>query len=144
VRSPLRNVSGEQGGQALVEFALTVPVIFLVLVALFDVGRLVFINNEIAEAAREGARWGAVQGRAAAVTAHADVSATVLDRIAVAPAPVIQLDCANPSGGPAASDCRSGNLLTVSVETSVQPITPLIGNIIGPMVLRTSAQMTIH
>lgn len=140
--SPIRRASREQAGQALVEFALAVPVIFLLLVALFDVGRIVFINNEIAEAAREGARWGAVQGRAA--TASEEVSDTVLDRIAVAPAPVIQLGCANPSGGPAAGDCRSGNLLTVSVETSVQPVTPLIGNLIGPMLLRASAQMTIH
>lgn len=120
------------------------PVIFLVLVGLFDVGRIVFINNEIAEAAREAARWGAVQGRAATATADSEVRATALDRITIAPEPEIHFECANPSGGPTASDCRSGNLLTVSVETSVRPITPIIGSILGPMVLRSSAQMTIH
>src|SRR6186997_3699952 len=43
-------------GQALVEFALVIPLFLLMLVALFDLGRAVFSYNTLTNAAREGAR----------------------------------------------------------------------------------------
>ena len=132
------------GGQALVEFAIAAPVVFLILLGLFDVGRLVFINNELTEAAREGARWGAVQGRAAA-EADGDntaVSDEVASRIVVAPAPAITLSCTDLGG--AGGACGSGDLVTINVSSSVSPITPIIGDIIGPLVLTSESQMTVH
>lgn len=48
-------------GQALVEFALVLPVFLLVLFGLIDVGRYVYMNSTLSQAAREGARVGAVQ-----------------------------------------------------------------------------------
>ena len=47
-------------GQALVEFALVFPIAILVLMAVFDVGRAVFVYNGLTNAAREGARLAAV------------------------------------------------------------------------------------
>jgi Flp pilus assembly protein TadG len=131
-------------GQALVEFTVAAPVVFLVLLGLFDVGRLVFINNEIAQAAREGARWGAVQGRAADEAAgdSTAVSDEVSAHIVVAPAPQITLSCTDLRAGGAS--CASGDLLSIEVRSSVNPITPLIGDIFGPMVLESEAQMAIH
>jgi Flp pilus assembly protein TadG len=43
-------------GQALVEFALVVPIFVLLLVGLFDIGRAVWNYNTVANAAREAAR----------------------------------------------------------------------------------------
>ena len=43
-------------GQALAEFALALPVFLLIMLALFDVGRVVFVYNGLTNAAREGAR----------------------------------------------------------------------------------------
>jgi hypothetical protein len=43
-------------GQATVEFALTMTVLLLFLYGIIEVSRLVFINSEIENAAREGAR----------------------------------------------------------------------------------------
>jgi Flp pilus assembly protein TadG len=48
-------------GQGLVEFALIFPIFLLVLFGLIDVGRLVFANSVVSQAAREGARAAAVQ-----------------------------------------------------------------------------------
>lgn len=128
----------------MVEFAIAAPLVFLVIIGLVDVGRLVFINNELSEAAREGARWGAVQGRAAAEVTGLSTAVTdeIGSRITVAPAPDISLSCTNLGG--AGGECGSGDLLTVDVSSSVSPITPLIGNVIGPLVLTSQAQMTIH
>src|SRR4029077_3264030 len=43
-------------GQALVEFALVIPIFLLLLIAIFDMGRAVFAYNTLTNAAREGAR----------------------------------------------------------------------------------------
>ena len=43
-------------GQALVEFALIAPLFILILLAVFDLGRGVFMYTSITNAAREGAR----------------------------------------------------------------------------------------
>lgn len=45
-------------GQAMVEFALIVPLLVLVLMGIFDLGRGVYAYNVLASAAREGARYG--------------------------------------------------------------------------------------
>lgn len=49
-------------GQSLVEFALIAPVFFLVVLGLIDATRAVFAYNTIANASREGARYGIVHG----------------------------------------------------------------------------------
>ena len=43
-------------GQALVEFALALPVLLVIFMGLFDFGRAVFAYNSLSNAAREGAR----------------------------------------------------------------------------------------
>jgi Flp pilus assembly protein TadG len=48
-------------GQALVEFALVVPVFLLLLLSLIDVGRYVFMNSTLSQAAREAARMAAAE-----------------------------------------------------------------------------------
>lgn len=48
-------------GQTLVEFALVLPLILLVVVGVFDAGRAVYTNSTLSQAAREGARLGAVE-----------------------------------------------------------------------------------
>jgi Flp pilus assembly protein TadG len=50
-----------QYGQTLVEFALIIPVFILLAVLIFDFGRAVYYLNALHNAAREGARWGAVR-----------------------------------------------------------------------------------
>ena len=48
-------------GQALVEFALVLPVFLMLLFGLIDGGRYVFMNNVQSQAAREGARVAAAE-----------------------------------------------------------------------------------
>src|SRR5262245_42155633 len=43
-------------GQALAEFALVFPIIVLLFMAMFDMGRAVFVYNGLTNAAREGVR----------------------------------------------------------------------------------------
>ncbi|MEO7117701.1 MAG: TadE family protein [Candidatus Limnocylindrales bacterium] len=53
---------GRDRGQALVEFALVLPILATLLFGLLDVGRVVWAQDSISNAAREGARFAIVHG----------------------------------------------------------------------------------
>lgn len=59
-------------GQALVEFALVIPIVLLLMLGLFDLGRVVFINNSLSDGARHGARHASVDPRSATYCADVD------------------------------------------------------------------------
>lgn len=48
----------EATGQGMVEFALVLPILFLVLFGLFEIARAVFIYGTVVTAAREASRYG--------------------------------------------------------------------------------------
>ena len=56
-----RNCRSKRSGQGLVEFALVLPAFLLILFGLVDVGRYVYLNSVLSQAAREGARVGAAE-----------------------------------------------------------------------------------
>lgn len=65
-------------GQALVEFALVLPVLLMLILGLFDVAQAVWQENTLAYAAREGTRYAIVHGSASEVPVdHADHAAVV-------------------------------------------------------------------
>lgn len=98
---------GRQRGQSLVEFALTFPVLFFVLVGMIDLFRIVEANNAVAEAARQAAR------QIAANSAPADGSFAAPD--------------SNPCSGVVFTNSATGHgcLTDARVRTTVQ-------NVLGP------------
>ena len=52
----------DEGAQALVEFALVLPIFLLVVTGIFDVARAVWQENTLAYASREGTRYAIVHG----------------------------------------------------------------------------------
>ena len=64
LRSPRAARRAPDGGQALVEFALILPVALLLLVGLFDLSRIVFYSTTLSQAVREGTRYAVVHGAA--------------------------------------------------------------------------------
>ena len=59
--SALARRSGSATGQAIVEFALVFPIFLIVLFAMIDAGRYVYMSSVLSQAAREGARLAAVE-----------------------------------------------------------------------------------
>ena len=49
----------KNSGQSLVEFAVTIPLLLLLIMGVFDLGRGIYYYSAIHNAAREGARYGA-------------------------------------------------------------------------------------
>jgi Flp pilus assembly protein TadG len=59
-------------GQSLVEFGLLIPIVMLMMMGLFDLGRVVFINNSLSDGARDGARHASTDPRDAGYCARVD------------------------------------------------------------------------
>ena len=128
----LRPRRGTRRGQALVEFALVIPLFLLLLVSIFDLGRAVFAWNTLSNAAREGARIAIVNQYKPSIVARAKQSTAIVELND--PSVTVDFYQVNADGTPDTSkQCALvavGCLAVVSFEATYQPITPLIGNIV--------------
>ncbi|MBI3748597.1 MAG: pilus assembly protein [Chloroflexi bacterium] len=161
-------------GQSLVEFALVFPLFLLLLFGLLDVGRLVYMNSVISQAAREGARLASVEAswigqgavrtectqQGGTVVCPASAAALQTDVVAAAnrmvspfgsiAASKVYISCDGttpPTGAWTTYTCAShdvGDLVSVRVLLSFTPITPVISSIVGPVTTVGSATMTIN
>jgi Flp pilus assembly protein TadG len=145
--------SGANRGQALVEFSLTIIIFLVMLMGIFDFGRAIFMYNGVSEAAREIARRAAVwpyQGLASTTElgSSTQVRATIDTQRQLVPgmedlspgAP--DFECVDVEGNLSTnSACSTGDFadyVRVTVSTTYQPITPLIG-IFGPITLQATS-----
>jgi Flp pilus assembly protein TadG len=143
LNAPSRPSAGgrERGrGQALVEFALILPIFLLLFVGLFDVGRAVFTYNSLTNAAREGARLAIVNQDKPSIIQRAEAQSAMAELNV--PNVTIDFYQENQDGTPDTSTpCPQsppvagqthvavGCLAVVSFEATYQPITPIISNL---------------
>lgn len=128
-------------GQSLVEFALALPILLLVIFGLLDLGRAVYVGNALAEAARDGARYGSVQARAYDETTRAGVEDWILGRLDAVPNPTISADC---TGSNNTFKCTVDDILVVTVRSDFEMVTPIIGQIIGPLTLEARSEVIVN
>jgi TadE-like protein len=156
-------------GQALVEFAIALPIFVALTLGLVDGARLVFADNTVSQAARDAARLASVQaayiGVAAsecqAPTCPATTGAFSANVLAAAnrmtavigqiPAAGMYITCsalgsaptgAWTGGNKCTSSNDSGNVVSVRIVVPVSPLTPIFGPIY-PRSLSASATMAI-
>lgn len=122
-------------GQGLVEFALIATLLLLFLLGILDFGRAFIIYTSLFNAAREGARWGAVHPwspdgvinrtlESIALVNPADVSVTVqCDQGPGTPT----FNCMGPGGRGPEGKAGIGDRIVVSVNHRLSLISPLIG-----------------
>lgn len=78
------SITRERAGSAAVEFAYTAPVLFLIVLATLDFGRLAWITSSLDTAAREGVRFASIRGSTSSSPATQEqVIAYVRNRIAI-------------------------------------------------------------
>ncbi len=53
---------GDRRGQGLAEFAIVLPVFLVIVFAIIDLGRVIWATDDLANAAREGARYASTHG----------------------------------------------------------------------------------
>ena len=102
-------------GQTMVEFALIMPVLALMLLAIIDFGRVTSAGLIVSHGAREGARVAATGAPAATVVAWVQSTTSGLDP-------------ANLTVGTANTQGPSGQPVTVGVTYTVSIVTPLISS----------------
>jgi Flp pilus assembly protein TadG len=135
-----RKLFGRRAGQAMAEFAIVLPILLLILIAIFDVGRLVFAYNDITNAARNGARVAIVdQGGTNARDAAINGAGLGLPNSAVV-VTYLKSDLSGACPVPYELGC----VAKVAVSYQWQAITPLIGNLIGPLTVTTDTTLPIE
>jgi hypothetical protein len=134
-------------GQALVEFALILPIFILVVMGIFDLGRAVYGFNTVNNAAREGARLAIVDQtvteiKTEAVNHAVSLGLTVND---------VSVDFRLPSTPQTARSCEppSSELMinciaNVRVNYLYQAATPIIGNLVGKISIYGESQFPIE
>jgi hypothetical protein len=150
--------------QALVEFALILPVLLLILLGTVDAGRLIFAYNSVSNAAREGGRTAIINQTPAEVRQRAAEQATVLG---ISPAdlgtfPPGAVGCPAAGGPPTQptgicfvlrdrdnlAACPTpptiGCTAIVSAKWEYRAITPVIGDLIGPLSVSSTTRQLVE
>ena len=160
-------------GQSLVEFALVLPVFLLLIFGIVDLGRFVYMNSTVSQAAREATRVASVEAswigssradcnQPAGPVCPANLAAFRADVLAAANremAPfgsIAAVDLYTSCGtsaptpvttstcGAAAADRAPGNLVAVRTVMNFRPITPIISSIVSSVITSGSATMVIN
>jgi hypothetical protein len=136
-----------QHGQTLVEFALIAPILVVLLLALFDFGRAIYAFNAISNAAREGARLAIVdQSVVSGVPVAATEAANQATSLGLDPSDPSQVQVAYrlPDLSADCPDRGLGCVAEVRVQYRFEPVTPVVGTLIGAMTLSTTTQIPIE
>jgi Flp pilus assembly protein TadG len=128
-RTPTRS----SRGQSLVEFALTLPLLLLVLIGILDLGRITATYVILENAAREGARYGAVHPSSSSgivARAQAEASGTIINPTQMS----VTSSC---------SPCSAGSALTVQVSYPFTFITTYLFAGLNTLNISTNATFQI-
>ena len=129
-RSLLRRLAGQRG-QALIETALTLPIVLVISISIFEFGRALQVWQLLTNAAREGARVAVLPGADQAATKQ-----RVLDYMA---AGGLQNRAANQINIQNAQIIMSGNPVSASQITISYPFTFMLLNPVMQLIAPGSA-----
>jgi Flp pilus assembly protein TadG len=134
-------------GQALVEFALALPVFLMLLMAVFDMGRAIYMYNGVSQAAREIARVTSVypdNNSGGALGSSAETAAVLATQKGLIPNlgnPTFT--CVEIDGSAATTGCVAGLQVKVVILAPYSPVTPGLG-LIGTVNLQSSSTVSIQ
>jgi Flp pilus assembly protein TadG len=154
-------------GQSMVEFALIVPMFTLLVFGLIDLGRDIYIQEEITNAAREGARFAAISSLCTdnSISGCSDPSNVVWHVVNESSglglvggsAGNIQVSAINggttycgygpctPNYTTYASNAVAGSVIKVKLTYTFTVLTPVIGQIVGNSInLSSTAVMVVE
>jgi hypothetical protein len=132
---PQRRTHAARRGQALVEFALILPILLVLLLGIVDFGRAVAAYNSVSNAARSAVRVAIVDQNPDDVEAAAEQEAVGLNPLTVEFDPNVNDD-----------DPCLETVCLASVEVSYQyvPATPIFSNLVGQITVSSSAELPIE
>lgn len=124
----------EEKGQSLIEFALVLPLLLLLLVGIFDFGRIIYSYMHLHITAQETVRLGGLGRTDAEMTAFArqlnHLGNSNQLKVAVSPSD---------------STRRSGGYVTVTLEYPVNYVTPMLSRILpSPLMIKTDSTIRVE
>jgi len=142
-------------GQTLMEFALVIPMVVLLLLAVFDMGRGVYGLSAVGNAARMGGRTAIVNQAATDIRQRAadqatglgiDASAVACDAVTNVPTTTsgVCVQFKQPDLSASCALLEVGCIAVVTTKWTFNPITPLLGQFIGPVALTSTTQIPIE
>jgi Flp pilus assembly protein TadG len=140
-RAPVR-------GQGLVEFALVLPILVLMLMGIFDLGRAIYAFNTIADAARTGSRVAIVDQNlstdctvvpATAKCAAADQAVA----LGINADSVVLTFRAHDLDGPC-DPVLINCIAEVTVPYAFVAATPIIGNLVGTLTMTSTTRLPVE
>jgi hypothetical protein len=135
-------------GQALAEFALVFPIAMLLLIAVFDVGRAVFAYNGLTNAAREGARLAAVNQDPALIKQRVQAMTFGTSITNLASPTFVRFHkegpASDPTLNPVCAAIAVGCVAVVKAESDWSAITPIIGQVIGPITFKSDSEVPVE
>jgi hypothetical protein len=130
-------------GQSLVEFALGITIFLTILIGLVDLARAAFLFNGVSDAAREIARVTSVHPGASLGSSSETTTSVSNERSLVPGLSVTSYSCIDLAGAAVTGTCQPGDWVKVSVQTSFQPILPLLAPL-GPITFTTASSAKIQ
>jgi TadE-like protein len=132
-------------GQALVEFALALPIFLMLLMGVFDLARGIYMFNGVSEAAREIARVTSVYPGipGGALGSSSQTAAVVATQKGLIPS------LGNPTftcvdvDGSVPTSCVAGMRVKVVIVAPYSPVTPLLG-LIGTWNMSSTSAVSIQ
>jgi Flp pilus assembly protein TadG len=133
-------VSGRrsQRGAAIVEFAIVLPIMLMLVFGIIDFGVSLHYRGLVGNAARDGARVGAVNPSTTAITTAARNAANITPASAVLVTP----ECTKPGGTTCNfSNIVAGDTVVVKVEYTYTLITPVATLFSTTLKVQSTARM---
>ena len=151
----MRRPRNPRRGQAIVEFALVIPIFLLIFFGIIDAGRLIFTYNTVANAARSGARVAIVNQTDTGTNTCDTTSATAWSKGCAAVSAIslgldptddtqIHVEYRNVTDTGGCSPLKIGCLAVVTVTGHFSALTPIIGQYIGPIDISSTAKIPIE
>jgi Flp pilus assembly protein TadG len=149
-----RRTDDRQQGQSLAEFAIVIPLVLLMALALFDGGRAVLFYSELTNASRVGARVAMVNqspddGCAGPERTYRCAAAEIATSTGITPSSIPVAVFTDSDGNAVLPTDDICNIYgecsaTVSASYAFTPITPIVSAIIGTVTLDASTTMAIE
>lgn len=137
-----KRTQGERG-QALVEFALVLPILLILLLGILDFSRAVAAYNSVSNGARSGARVAIVNQDPVAIRDAVESEAFGLSEVDV----VFNENAEGIPACPVASGpcCpQIGCVIEVAVSTEYVPATPIFSQLVGSITVSSESRLPIE
>jgi Flp pilus assembly protein TadG len=130
-----RERPGGERGTAIVELALALPILILLVLGTFDLGRAIYLRTSLGNAARDGVRFASIDPQNTTC-----IRAVASRNVSLATVAAGDVSITRPG------TLDMGQPITVSVQSVYRPVSPLMTNIVGTsrLTLRAAATMQIR